>query len=260
MYSFVKMHALGNDFVIIDTQDLNTLLTSDHITQLSNRRLGIGFDQLLILQKSKLADVEVKIYNADGSEAFACGNGARCVAWLYMQKNKQPEMTMMIANRKLRAWQVARNNMISINMGKPVAQVFNEYLGDDYHGAATVELGNSHMVVLGDHLEKIDVEQEGSRIANLCSRYGDYNIDFVQVNDKNHIQVQTFERGAGITPACGSGACASVCAATLFGYCSDEEVTVSQKNGDLYVSYLDQVILTGEVSFVFKGEVSYSAV
>lgn len=254
------MHALGNDFVIIDTQDLNALLTSDHITQLSNRRLGIGFDQLLILQKSKLADVEVKIYNADGSEAFACGNGARCVAWLYMQKNKQPEMTMMIGNRKLRAWQVARNNMISINMGKPVAQVFNEYLGDDYHGAATVGLGNAHMVVFVDRFGSIDIEQEGPRIANCCALYDDYNIDFVQVNDKNHIQVQTFERGAGLTPACGSGACASVCAATLFGYCSGEEVTVSQKNGDLYVSYLDQVILTGEVSFVFKGEVSYSAV
>lgn len=256
------MHSLGNDFVIIDTQDLNLnfSLTPAHIKQLSNRRSGIGFDQLLILQESETADVDVKIYNADGSEAFACGNGARCVAWLYMQKNKQAEMTMMIGNRELKAWQAPHPNMISVNMGKPGVQVFNEYLGDDYQGAATVALGNAHMVVFVNHLEAIDVEQEGPRIAKLCSLYGDYNVDFVQVNDKNHIQVRTFERGAGLTPACGSGACASVCAATLLGKCDGDEVKVSQKNGDLYVSCFDQVILTGEVSFVFKGEVSYSAV
>jgi diaminopimelate epimerase len=252
---FVKMHAIGNDFVIIDTLTNNNInsLKPEDIAKISDRHKGIGFDQLLIIKKSNSASVLMEVYNADGSSAASCGNGACCIAWLYLKATSEQYMTIQIADRILQAQRIS-NKIISINLGIPefntnlTMQLQNEI------NATFVSIGNQHIVV-----ESNDDYQTILPIVKKFFPNG-VNIEWLRVIDKKNISIRIFERGVGFTCACGTGACAAAAVAIHKGYC-EPNVKVSMEEGDVNVYFNKSsdksIVLCEQVTFVFDGKIDY---
>lgn len=257
MISFVKMQALGNDFVIIDARQQIFIPCPQNIQKWADRHLGIGYDQLLLLKKDTHADLLMEIYNADGSQATACGNGARCVAWLWMQQEHKQKMTLKVAERTLHAWKKS-NNIISVDMGFPEFNTdLSLKISNDLNlNALFVSLGNPHLVIQNNHFSQEKLEKIVQSVHNSSFFPQGVNIEFFSVLDSHHISLKIFERGVGPTKACGSGACAAAIATILQKKCQSD-IIVSMENGYVTISYLHNVILTGEVSFVFEGKIDY---
>lgn len=267
---FIKMHGLGNDFVIIDCREKPFNLTPEAIEIICNRRMGIGCDQLVTIHPAKEADCRVRFYNADGSESGACGNATRCVAALMMYE-KEASTASIQTNAGILLADVADDGWINVNMGKahsewqqiPLAkQSETLHVGIEkgsLKDPVAVNVGNPHAVFFVPDAENIDLERDGSALEHHPIFPERANIGVAQVISRKEIKLRVWERGSGETMACGSGACAAVVAAVKRGLC-DRTVMVELPGGELEVTYHgnDEVCLNGPVAISFAGVVNDS--
>ena len=264
---FIKMHGLGNDFVIIDNRVDSILVTPSIINKLSDRKFGAGCDQIITINKSiGEEDARIEIFNPNGDKAEACGNGTRCVAKLLFEENKKKSINILSDAGILNATYKNENN-ISVNMGKlhtkwdkiPLTKEMDtmnvpiEVVG--FSLGVAVNIGNPHIVFFGDTINKIDLNNVGPNIENHEFFPNKTNVEFIKILNENKIQMRVWERGAGITLACGSGACAAVYAGMKKNLLSNN-VEVILAKGSLHILIQnDMAIMTGPAEISFKGTI-----
>lgn len=274
MMQFQKMHGLGNDFIFFNNiyllkYDLRTLAI-----ELCNRNTGVGADGIVLIIPSKKADIRMRIFNADGSEANMCGNAIRCFAKLVFEAGMISKESFTIEtfagiiipeliteNGRVKA---VRVNMGSPGLtkadipmvGKKSGTVINEPLkiGRKTFHITSLLMGVPHTMVFVEDLDQTDLITIGKQIEKSPVFHKGTNVNFVQVVNSQEIKVRTWERGAGSTLACGTGCCASVVASVLTGH-TGKQVTVHLVLGDLFIEWIDEnVFMTGPASTVFAGE------
>ena len=247
---FVKMHGCGNDFMIIDLRNQDIKITSDKIKELADYKKYVGFDQLILIDNSDIADVGIRIFNSDGSEASACGNGSRCIAKLALEELGKNNITISTVDRILNAFSV--NGFISINMGK--AEVIEEGISFDDVIGGLVNISNPHIVINNDY--NLDILKYGPLIENDYRFPSKVNVNFAQIINRNSIDLCTWERGIGKTLSCGTGACATF----FFFYKKgliDSKAMIKQTGGILTISIdEDEIIMSGEACVSYKGTIN----
>lgn len=265
---FIKMHGTGNDFVIIDARynnyfDLN-------YKKIANRRIGIGCDQVIVINHSTKADCMMNIFNADGSSAEMCGNAARCVVELIISEKSNSCATIELMGRRIISGKRLNNGQIRINMGKPMLD-WNEIplstpcdtlnlpieLGPLIKPVG-VSMGNPHAVFFVNDILSIPFEELAPKLEKHNLFPNGANISIAQVTDnKKQINMKVWERGVGITDSCGSAACAALVAAVRRGYIDvNEEILVKLPGGDLFIKLNKnyEVLMSGKIAYVFYGE------
>ncbi len=270
--SFTKMQGLGNDFVVVDATSMPFTLSTAQIQQMANRRFGVGFDQLLVLEPATADDVDFhfRIFNADGSEVGQCGNGARCIARFIRQQGLSDAASFRISTITDRLQLTLQaDNKVSVDMGVPrfepaeipfaalsVENYYQLLIGNQKVGFGVVNVGNPHAII---PVEQIDAEQVATLGAAL-SRHEAFpkgvNVGFMQVLDPQNIRLRVYERGTGETLACGSNACAAVVVGRRNGLLQ-ERVSVNQPGGDLTIEWQgpdSSVLMIGPAEAVFSGE------
>lgn len=268
------MHGLGNDFVVINALEQTLSLDSEAIVRIADRHRGIGCDQVLVVEAplSDEFDFFYRIFNADGSEVEQCGNGARCFARFVRDKgltNKNNIKVETISGPM--TLQIAADNQVTVNMGVPRFEPSDIPLSReqremsyniDVDGQsiefAAVSVGNPHAVIRVNDIDTAPVATLGSILASHADFPRRANIGFVQVTDENQLILRVYERGAGETEACGSGACAAMIIARQQGWV-DDSVTVSLRGGTLRVSWQGEsepVWMTGPATHVFDGHIT----
>lgn len=261
-YVFHKMHGLGNDFVIFDGRQNPVQLNSSQVRQLSDRKRGIGCDQLIIIAASKSADIAMQIYNKDGGEVEACGNATRCVAALIGQEKTSIETAAGILQAQL------CDNNVSVAMGQPVFDWASIPISDAIDTADmpvgwgslerpfAVNIGNPHVVFFVEDQAAINLQELGPVIENDPLFPERVNVNVATVKD-GAIDLRVWERGAGLTEACGTGACATAIAAIAKRFCASP-VTVNLPGGALSIAWHagSDVVMTGPFTHVFTGEVT----
>lgn len=255
---FSKMHGLGNDFVVIDATVHSFHPEKSWIQQIANRYTGIGFDQLLIVGKSENADFTCTIFNSDGSQAEQCGNGMRCVARFIHEKKLSQKKTFSIETKGgIVSAMIHDYDAIEIRMAIPQLFEKEQTLENIPFKLTTLSMGNPHALAVVENLEKISVAELGIKIATHQFFPKGTNVGFMQVIDRGHIRLKTFERGVGETFACGSNACAAVVAGIWHGLL-DSTVRVRLALGELLIRWDDiqsPVIMQGPAELVFIGEI-----
>ena len=258
-----KMDGLGNNFIIIDRRKNALELNKDKIVSIANKKM-VPFDQLITLEKEEKNTFPIKIYNPDGIEVTACGNGARCIAYLIFEENKRKNVSIKTKERVLNAEVVGKQN-IKINMGKPkfsweevplsesmnTKQVSINFLEKEYGNGFCLNVGNPHIIFFVKDCSKIDIKKLGPKIENYRLFPERTNVTFAQVLDKKNIRVNVWERGAGQTKACGTAACAVAVAASIKGL-TDKSLQIHFKEGNLQIDYKKEVFMAGPVSEVKK--------
>ena len=262
---FTKMHGLGNDYIYIDCfatpvetlPDLSALAA-----RLSCRRFSVGADGLVLILPSDKATARMRMFNADGSEGLMCGNAIRCVGKYLYERGLVPpdvrEITVETASGvKELSLSVKAGKVDSVSVDMGVVEVSDdiavETAGKQYH-VIPVSVGNPHWVCFVDDLCEVDVESEGARLSSVPE--GGVNVEFVKCIDENTLRMRVFERGSGVTLACGTGACASVAAAVSRGICPvHTPVTVLLDGGALTVILGEggTLLMIGGAEFVFDG-------
>ena len=241
---FTKMQALGNDFILIETRHIKTHLTLPQIHRIADRRKGIGCDQLILIKDSSQADAEVSFYNADGSEAMACGNGTRCIA-RYLDKDSGVIETPSFPSQ---FWK--RENKIAISLKNPT---FGPTLPlpPPLLKGQHVDIGNPHLVIFTEDLNLISLET----LALSLQPPEGINVEIAQITSPSTIKVRVWERGIGITPACGSGACAVGILSLKLGLVEKSPVSIEMEGGLLEVEWLADMppLLIGPADYCFKG-------
>ncbi len=259
---FTKMHALGNDFVVMSALQTPIYLTEAAIKKLADRHTGIGFDQLFIIEHSKEADFFCRIFNADGSEAFQCGNGLRCIARFVHENGLITSATFSIAT-KAGVFPVSIKDYDHISIRIPVETAVATTvitLNDEPLTLYTVSLGNPHAILKIDNLAafaEADFAQKGQAISTHTQFKDGVNVGFMQVLDRQHIALRTYERGAGLTQACGSNACAAALVSMANDWV-DRKVAILFPRGKLQMARADRddaIIMTGPAVSVFAGSV-----
>ena len=271
---FIKMHGLGNDFVVIDARDRPLALSNQEAQAIADRHSGVGCDQLLILEKPakpNLADVFMRILNADGSESGACGNGTRCVADLLMRESGRDKLVIETAAGLLDAERAA-GGRVSVDMG-PARLDWREIplkeACDTNHvplalgplkDPAAVNMGNPHAVFFVDDAAKIDLAALGPVLERHAMFPERANIGVAQLIGPDRLRLRVWERGVGITLACGSGACAAAVAAARRGL-TGRKVAIELERGELELEWLKDghVLMTGPVAVSFTGVLSQIA-
>tara|TARA_Y100000590_G_scaffold52969_1_gene55523 strand:- start:1572 stop:2429 length:858 start_codon:yes stop_codon:yes gene_type:complete len=281
--NFVKMHGLGNDFVIIDGRNQSLELTENIINKISDRKTGAGCDQIIVIEKSKINEVDGKIiiYNANGDQAEACGNGTRCVAKIFFDELKKNQIQLESASGILKS-NLNENGLISVNMGKirskwsdiPLSQEVNTLdvpisysipSWDEegvhfytYGYAVAVNVGNPHLVLFGKNIIKCDLLNLGNQIENHQLFPEKTNVEVVEIIDHNTLKMRVWERGVGETLACGSGSCAAVYAGYKLSLNSKDCEVVLEK-GSLFVKINEnnEAVLTGPAETSFYGSINY---
>lgn len=270
--NFTKMHGLGNDFVVIDAINQSISLTPEQIRQLADRHIGIGCDQLLLVEAtSTSADFRYRIYNADGGEVEQCGNGARCFMQFVRDQGLTDKTRLRVetAGGPLQLIQQP-DGQISVDMGVPRLEpadvpfvaprretTYTLDVLERQLEIAVVSMGNPHAVLLVDDIETAPVVSLGPAIENHPRFPERVNVGFMQVVKNDCIRLRVFERGAGETLACGSGACAAVVAGRLRGQLT-ENVKVILNGGELVVSWAGEgqpVLMTGPATTVYEGRI-----
>lgn len=269
---FTKMQGAGNDFIVIDGISQSIQLSPDQIKTLAHRQFGIGFDQLLLVESSNVADFKYRIFNADGSEVAQCGNGARCfvrfVAEQHLTDKREisVETASGIITPKLEA-----DGLVTVNMGAPrllpqdipfiadaAATTYTLDVNHQQIEISAVSMGNPHAVQVVDDVENAPVVALGSQI-EVHPRFPErVNAGFMQIINTHHIKLRVFERGSGETLACGTGACAAVVAGIQRGLLQSP-VRVSARGGELHIVWQGEnspVMMTGPAVTVFSGEVN----
>ena len=258
-----RMDGLGNNFVIIDRRKNALEISKDNIVSIANKKI-VPFDQLITLEKEEKNTFPIKIYNPDGIEATACGNGARCIAYLIFQENKQKNISIKTKERVLSAEVVGKQN-VKINMGKPkfgweevplsesmnTKQVSIDLLEKEHGNGFCLNVGNPHIIFFVKDCSKVDIKKLGPKIENYRFFPERTNVTFAQVLDKKNIKVNVWERGAGQTKACGTAACAVTVAASIKGL-TDKSLQIHFKEGNLQIDYKEEIFMAGPVSEVKK--------
>jgi len=268
MINFTKMQGLGNDFIVIDNIEGNICLSTEEIRQLSDRRFGIGFDQLLMVESANTRDVDFRyvIFNADGSEVSQCGNGARCFA-LYLQKKELSNKNTITVetNSGNMVLTINRDKSVRVEMGKPnfipseipfitQAQALEYSLESQKMGVLSI--GNPHAIIILKDIDGENIEAIATRLQNSDYFPESVNVGFMQILSRNEINLRVIERGVGETLACGSGACAAVIHGIQLGLL-ENEVEVQLKGGSAFVEYNgDSAYLSGPGEFVYEGAVN----
>ena len=256
---FMKMHGLGNDFVVIDSREGDAVVTPELARYLGDRNRGVGFDQLAELRASDQGDVHLDFWNSDGSRAGACGNATRCAADFVMRQTGASELVLTTARGQLLARR--EGDQISVNMGQPQRLWSEIPLSHDVDTDAlplpgspvAVGMGNPHAVFFVDDVEAVDVAERGRAVEHDPLFPQATNVEFAQIRARDDIRMRVWERGTGITLACGSGACATVVAAHVRGL-TDRRVRMQVDGGWLTLDWRDDgVWMTGPTAHVFDG-------
>ncbi|MDA8704652.1 diaminopimelate epimerase [Litoricolaceae bacterium] len=272
---FTKMHGLGNDFVVIDAVSQHVNLRASQIQKLANRHTGVGFDQLLLIEPPSRpdADFDYRIFNSDGGEVEHCGNGARCFAKFVTDREltSKPVITVNTA-RGLIELELTDLSLVRVNMGQPVLDPNAlPYLGPpeldasqtvaldipfDQKQFGLISMGNPHAVCIVDSVDSIAVEDIGRAVQMLPQFPDSVNVGFVEIVSRTEIRLRVYERGAGETLACGTGACAAVAYARLLEQL-DSQVSVATRGGNLQIEWQGighHLMMTGPAESVFEGE------
>lgn len=259
--SFLKMHGLGNDFVVIDSRGREAVTTPAIARALGDRHRGVGFDQLAEIRDSQDADVGLDFWNADGSRAGACGNATRCVAALVMEGTGKDRVTIKTRRGLLEA--VRDGAMVSVNMGQPQLDWADVPLASaqDLHrlpiegDPVGVGMGNPHCVFFVEDADRTDPAIRGPEIEYHPLFPERTNVEFASLIAPDHLRMRVWERGAGVTLACGSGTCATVVAAHLRGL-TGRRVIVDVDGGRMEIDWReDGVWMTGPTAKVFEGTI-----
>ncbi|MFC1659763.1 diaminopimelate epimerase [Pseudomonadota bacterium] len=272
---FIKMHGLGNDFVIIDNRSLGLNLSSKQIKKICDRNFGIGCDEMIVLEHSDVADVLMKVFNHDGTNGDFCVNGARCVACLITEEKKLNFIRIQ-TNTGFIDCKKIDDNLFSIDMGKahfhwksiPMSKEIDtnninlkelNLSNDIFECVHVVNVGNPHCVLFLKNkdpkfLDTLDIKSIGPRIENHILFPRRTNVEFIQIISPDKINMRIWERGSGETLACGSGSCA-VQAISKKKKLTNNKVQVMLKGGNLFVEVdeEDNIIMTGAVKKVFHG-------
>jgi diaminopimelate epimerase len=268
---FHKMHGLGNDFVVIDLRQQEFDVNAERARQLANRNTGIGCDQLLVLRSTSAADcvVNFDVWNGDGSKAEQCGNGVRCIGLYLQQEDEIPAGVFKIQGPVSKIEIEAKDNdQFRVNMGIPRFEAekvptslnanengYEIQLNGNLHHIGAVSMGNPHALLEVSDLGNADVDGLGAQISTHPGFPQGCNAGFAEVIDRNNINLRVFERGAGETLACGSGACAAVAILASKGKLN-KETLVNQVGGTLIIEYTGlkgPVMMTGSAVHLFTG-------
>ena len=283
--NFTKMHGLGNDFVVIDAISQTVELTTEQIRFIADRRFGVGCDQLLMVEspdqtQAGSVDFKYRIFNADGSEVEQCGNGARCFARFVREKKLSSKDTIVVETFSgIIRLTINQQDMVIVDMGKPVFEPkqlpFVPAAGDsqsnnrytlaidagikeiDRVEFSAVSMGNPHITIKVDDLDNYPVQQVGKMLESHPSFPNRVNVGFMQVIDNEQVKLRVYERGAGETLACGTGACAAVANGISHGWLA-EQVEVRLPAGSLHIQWQQgehSLMMTGPASFVYEGQI-----
>ncbi len=266
-HDFVKMHGLGNDFVVLDARASGLALSPAMVRAVADRHRGVGCDQLIVIEPARgsTSDAWMTIYNPDGSESGACGNATRCVAWLLMGQSGGDKVVIETKAGLLDA-EARGEGLVAVDMGRarldwreiPLAEARDTlHLGIGAGPLADpvgVSMGNPHAVFFVDEVAAIDLAALGPVLENHALFPERANIEIVQVLGPERLRMRVRERGAGITQACGTGACATLVAAARRGLCA-RKAEVVLDGGSLFIEWLadDHVLMTGPVALAFRG-------
>ena len=284
---FTKMHGLGNDYVYIDATKETVKDPKKLAIKLADRHTGVGSDGLILILKSDKADVKMRMFNADGSEGEMCGNGVRCVAKYAFDHGLSKSNPMKVQTGRgvlsiaLQLDAAGKVASATVDMDKPILELdaipvkqgtlgrnpyFSKKADHLYSLAMKVEgevvratfvsMGNPHMVWFVDDISKVDLARIGPDLENYPAFPNRINVHIAQVVSPGHIKMRTWERGSGLTQACGTGACAVAVAGHLTQK-TKRKITVSLPGGDLAIDWQpsDHVLMTGPATEVFSGEV-----
>ena len=244
------MDGLGNDFIIIDQRDRNTILSNDQIIKICDRKF-LGCDQLIYIKKDNDLDAELEFYDSDGSKSDACGNGTRCVAHLLSKENNKKEINLKVASKTLKS-KIFENNLVETSIGSPrmnwneiplsketdtknlkIKLVDNENI--EFYGGIAVNVGNPHVIFFIENIDKFNLEKIGPEIENHELFPEKCNVTLAKKISPSLIKVKVWERGAGLTKACGTAACATAVAANLENL-SNSKTEIEFSMGKLLVS------------------------
>lgn len=273
---FVKMHGAGNDYIYVNGFSENVENKSELAVKLSNRNFGIGSDGLVFILPSDECDFRMQMFNSDGSEAEMCGNASRCVG-KYVFDNGLTTKTEVSLETKAGVKYISllegdkKARLVRVDMGEPILEASQipvaidaspvlEYpinIDGQEWKISCVSMGNPHAVVFTEKINDLDLPVLGPKFETHQLFPRKTNTEFIEVVDRNTLNMRVWERGAGETLACGTGACASVVAAILNGFC-DRKVTVHLLGGDLEIEWREEnnhVYMTGEAVTVFEGEI-----
>ena len=268
---FTKMQGTGNDFIILNQLDVDYGLSKEVIKKLANRQYGIGFDQLLIIENSSnpKAEFKYRIFNADGNEVEQCGNGARCFFQYIIDKKLSTNSSIVVETKSgLITLKYNPKKLVEVNMGEPI---FNHEdipfisnnkklkikIDDTLIDINVVSMGNPHAVIKIDDFNQCDIKEISESLQNSSQFPKSVNVGFLKTIDKNTIRLKVYERGSGLTLACGTGACAAAVIAIIKKWVANP-VCVEMDGGELIINWHDQkdVILMGPAQIVFEGEIN----
>ena len=263
-----KMDGLGNDFVIIDNRQKITQLSKKQIIKICDRNF-IGCDQLILIEKNNTADAHLKFFNADGGESGACGNGTRCVADFISKENGNKTIILTTLSGNLKS-EILGNNLVTTEIGNakikwneiPISDEldtknlnikFNDLNNNEYSGGTAVNVGNPHVVFFVSEIEDFDMAKIGPQIENHKMFPEKCNVTIGKVINKNLIKVKVWERGAGLTKACGTAACATAFAG-LLNKLTDNNTDIEFENGNLsiFIDEKNSIHMKGPVSDIRK--------
>ena len=263
---FIKMHGLGNDFMVIDAREQHFTPSPELMMRLANRRTGVGFDQAVVLRSSSVADVFMQIINADGSEVAACGNATRCVA-MHLMQGEVLQVKIETLAGVLQADYISHERVV-VQMGVPKLQWQQIPLSHEMDTLAVehniaglpngvaVSMGNPHLVIFVADVEAVDLTDVGAMLEFSSLFPERANITIAQKLHDSHIKIRTWERGVGITQACGTAACASMVAGRLLGLL-EQSAKVTMVGGDVMISWQghgEQVLMEGDAAYSFYGQ------
>jgi|TARA_B110000116_G_scaffold130015_1_gene112827 diaminopimelate epimerase len=274
---FTKMHGLGNDFIVLDLVSNFVTLTPEQIRSLSDRRFGIGFDQLLQVEPPNEAEIDFnyRIFNMNGEEVEHCGNGARCFARFVKDKGLSDKNPLVVKTlNRILTLELAENGEVTVDMDRPVFSPlsipFNNVEQSSVYTRTLIinsveqdieftalSMGNPHAVIIVENLDNTAVKDIGEALGKHTDFPEGVNVGFVQIESKNEIKLRVFERGAGETLACGTGACAAAAAGCLRGLLGDT-VKVNLLGGQLTINWQQgdsPILMTGPVKTVYEGTI-----
>lgn len=277
--NFTKMQGLGNDYVYVDCSkkspaEIKAIASLAH--RISNRHFGIGSDGLILICESQVADFKMIMYNSDGTQAEICGNGIRCVGKFVFDKKltqkKNIKIETLAGVKELTLFEDRKGQIqeVRVNMGVPIfeadkipviskSKIVNNLLltaEDKKFNFTCLSMGNPHAVTFINNLDDFDIEKYGKPLEKDSHFPQKANIEFVEIIDETTLKMRVWERGSGETLACGTGASAVCVAATINGYCPQNEIiTIKLLGGDLKIKWDNEVFMTGPATTVFEGEI-----
>ncbi len=274
MTAFLKMHGLGNDFAVFDARNETLPFDAATARAIADRRTGIGCDQVIVIERGGHgSDASMRIFNADGGEVEHCGNAARCIGRLLMEEKDRSKIRLAVAGGVILV-RDAGDAIVSVDMGAPkfgwrdvplAREMDTKAFALEVEGklleASALSVGNPHCVLFVDDAERAAVAELGPKLEHHPLFPERTNVEFVNVKDRAHLRMRVWERGTGITRACGTGACAAAVAAHRRGL-ADRKVDVLLDGGTLAIEWRasdDHILMSGPATLSYRGEIDLSA-